>query len=81
MKSQHVRVVGAGLIGTSIALGLASRGASVELHDEDQNALDLAKDLLAPHVKVGVPDLVIVATPPKTILNVLKREFGNNPQA
>ena len=81
MKSQHVRVVGAGLIGTSIALGLASRGASVELHDEDQNALDLAKDLLAPHVKVGVPDLVIVATPPKTILNVLKGEFGDNPQA
>ena len=81
MKSQHVRVVGAGLIGTSIALGLASRGASVELHDEDQNTLDLAKDLLAPHVKVGVPDLVIVATPPKTILNVLKTEFGDNPQA
>ena len=81
MKTQHVRVVGAGLIGTSIALGLASRGVSVELHDEDQNALDLAKDLLAPHVKVGVPDLVIVATPPKTILNVLKKEFGHNPQA
>ena len=81
MKTQHVRVVGAGLIGTSIALGLASRGVSVELHDEDQNTLDLAKDLLAPHVKVGVPDLVIVATPPKTISNVLKKEFGNNPQA
>ena len=81
MKTQHVRVVGAGLIGTSIALGLASRGVSVELHDEDQNALDLAKDLLAPHVKVGVPDLVIVATPPKTILNVLKKESGSNPQA
>jgi len=69
------------LIGTSIALGLASRGVSVELHDEDQNTLDLAKDLLAPHVKVGVPDLVIVATPPKTILDVLKKEFGHNPQA
>jgi prephenate dehydrogenase len=81
MKTQHVRVVGAGLIGTSIALGLASRGVSVELHDEDQSALDLAKDLLAPHVKVGVPDLVIVATPPKTILNVLKKESGSNPQA
>lgn len=81
MKTQHVRVVGAGLIGTSIALGLASRGVSVELHDEDQNALDLAKDLLAPHVKVGVPDLVIVATPPKTILNVLKKESASNPQA
>jgi prephenate dehydrogenase len=81
MKTQHVRVVGAGLIGTSIALALASRGVSVELHDEDQNALDLAKDLLAPHVKVGVPDLVIVATPPKTILDVLKKEFGHNPQA
>ena len=81
MKTQHVRVVGAGLIGTSIALRLASRGVSVELHDEDQNALDLAKDLLAPHVKVGVPDLVIVATPPKTILNVLKKEFGSNSQA
>jgi len=81
MKTQHVRVVGAGLIGTSIALALASRGVSVELHDEDQNALDLAKDLLAPHVKAGVPDLVIVATPPKTILSVLKKEFRNNPQA
>ena len=81
MKTQHVRVVGAGLIGTSIALGLASRGVSVELHDEDQNTLDLANDLLAPHVKVGVPDLVIVATPPKTILKVLKKEFRSNPQA
>jgi prephenate dehydrogenase len=81
MITQHVRVVGAGLIGTSIALALASRGVSVELHDEDQNTLDLAKDLLAPHVKVGVPDLVIVATPPKTILSVLKKEFGSNPQA
>jgi prephenate dehydrogenase len=81
MKTQHVRVVGAGLIGTSIALALASRGVSVELHDQDRYALDLAKDLLAPHVKVGVPDLVIVATPPKTILDVLKKEFGHNPQA
>jgi prephenate dehydrogenase len=81
MKTQHVRVVGAGLIGTSIALGLANRGVSVELHDEDQRALGLAKDLLAPHMKAGIPDLVIIATPPKTILSVLKREFSYNPQA
>jgi prephenate dehydrogenase len=81
MKTQHVRVVGAGLIGTSIALGLANRGASVELHDEDKSALDLAQDLLSPHVKVGVPDLVIIATPPQSIIDVMKREFGRNPQA
>ena len=78
---KHVRIVGAGLIGTSIALGLASRGVSIELQDDDASTLDLAKDLLSPHLKEGRPDLVVIATPPQAVFETLKNEFILNPQA
>ncbi|MEY3374492.1 MAG: hypothetical protein RIT18_1123, partial [Actinomycetota bacterium] len=66
LKIKHVRVVGTGLIGTSIALGLASRGVSIDLHDEDPETLKLARDLLAPHLAEVSPDLVVIATPPQS---------------
>ena len=39
-------VIGAGLIGTSIALGAKKIGAEVELLDEDGRAQALANDLV-----------------------------------
>ena len=80
MKSRSIRIVGAGLIGTSIGLALKAAGASIEFVDVDVNAELLANDL----VKSGKsenPDLVIIATPPSVFKSVIERESTLNPQA
>ncbi len=46
MKSKSVRIVGAGLIGTSIGLALKAAGASVQFADIDAKAELLANDLV-----------------------------------
>ena len=80
MKSKSVRIVGAGLIGTSIGLALKAAGASVQFVDVDANAELLANDL----VKSGNfenPDLIIIATPPSAFKSAIEREANLNPQA
>ena len=80
MKSKSVRIVGAGLIGTSIGLALKAAGASVQFVDVDANAELLANDL----VKSGNfenPDLIIIATPPSSFRSAVEREETLNPQA
>jgi prephenate dehydrogenase len=39
-----IRIIGSGLIGTSIGLALAARGVQVEMLDLDQKAQKLAQD-------------------------------------
>ena len=59
-------VIGAGLIGTSIALGAKRAGAEVELLDADGRAEALANDLLSKDrsdQRISNPDLVVIATP------------------
>ncbi|MFM7451822.1 MAG: prephenate dehydrogenase, partial [Actinomycetota bacterium] len=80
---QSVRIVGAGLIGTSIALALVQQGVFVSIDDADQKALALAKDLLAPYLKGNGQerkefDLFIIATPPASTVSALKAEFAAN---
>ena len=80
MKSKSVRIVGAGLIGTSIGLALKAAGASVQFVDVDAKAELLANDL----VKTGKsenPDLVIIATPPSAFKTAIEREATLNPEA
>lgn len=62
MLLSHVRIIGSGLIGTSIGLGLVQRGISVSMVDVDPAAQALAQDLMksAPN---DDPDLVILASP------------------
>ena len=49
---ERVRIVGAGLIGTSIALALSAHGVRVELTDSSTAAANLANDLVgASHVE------------------------------
>ena len=55
-------VIGAGLIGTSIALGAKRAGAEVELFDEDGRAQNLANDLVLSS-KIDNPTIVVIATP------------------
>ena len=80
MNSKSVRIVGAGLIGTSIGLALKAAGASVQFADIDAKAELLANDL----VKAGRfenPDLVIVATPPSAFKSAIEREATLNPES
>jgi prephenate dehydrogenase len=82
---QNLRIVGTGLIGTSIALRAGQAGMKLELADSNLTNLNLAKDLLAPYLldseNAQLIDLVIVATPPMTTFEVLKAEFESNPNA
>jgi prephenate dehydrogenase len=80
VKSKSVRIVGAGLIGTSIGLALKAAGSSVQFVDVDKNAELLANDLVkAP--EITTPDLVIIATPPSAFKSSIERESTLNPQA
>ena len=75
-----VRIVGSGLIGTSIGLGLVQRGVVVEMVDSDPSAQALAKDLTG-GVAVVDPDLVIFALPTSALTQVIAREVALNPQS
>jgi prephenate dehydrogenase len=80
-----VRIVGTGLIGTSIALALAQNGVKLELDDSNPENLRLAKDLISAQLvtteDIGDFDLIIIATPPSVSFELLKREFANNPDS
>jgi len=65
-------VIGAGLIGTSIALGAKRAGAEVELIDEDGRAQALANDLVE-SIKVSDPTIVVIATPTSALEGILNR--------
>ena len=75
-----VRIVGSGLIGTSIGLGLVQRGIAVEMVDSDPSAQALAKDLTG-GVAVVDPELVIFALPTSQLSQVIQGEIALNPQS
>jgi prephenate dehydrogenase len=62
----HVRIIGAGLIGTSIGLGLRSLGWPVTISDANLDVERLARGIGAGDApgESDEPDLVIVAVPP-----------------
>lgn len=78
-----VRVVGTGLLGTSVALGLRGCGVRVLLHDPSPTALALAVDVGAGERDRGtVPvELVVVAAPPDVTATVVAEELKTHPEA
>ena len=80
MNTKSVRIVGAGLIGTSIGLALRAAGAAVEFVDIDENAELLANDLVKAS-KLESLDLIIIATPPSSFKSAIERESTLNPKA
>ncbi|GAA0983347.1 prephenate dehydrogenase [Nocardiopsis tropica] len=77
---RRVTVIGAGLIGTSIALALRARDVDVVLTDPDPASLRLACDLGAgrPLDETADPsaapaDVAVVAAPPAVVPQVLRR--------
>ena len=65
-------VIGAGLIGTSIALGAKRAGAEVQLFDEDGRAQNLANDLVE-SVEIADPTIVVIATPTSALVGAINR--------
>ena len=75
-----VRVVGSGLIGTSIGLGLAALGIAVDMEDIDPRAKSLAQDLVKSK-ELASPELVILALPSSQLLSAIKTELERNPNS
>lgn len=80
-----VRVVGTGLLGTSIALGLRCHGVTVTLADASPTNVALAVDLGAGQAAGTptdpVPGLIVVAVPPDVTAQVAATELTAHPTA
>src|SRR5665648_454359 len=80
----RVRIVGTGLIGTSLGMALSRKGFQVSLDDPSPAAAALARDLgagvLAADTTV-VPDVVVVAAPPDVVADVVAAELSRWPNA
>jgi prephenate dehydrogenase len=79
-----VRVVGTGLLGTSVGLGLRACGVDVVLADPSPTALAMARDLGAgrlPGTDDNEPALVVVAAPPDVTARVVATELVEHPAA
>ena len=77
---QSIRVVGAGLIGTSIGLKMKSLGCKVEIIDIDTNSMKLAQDLVKSE-KLSEPELIIIAVSVDANVKVVIEQINNNPNS
>ncbi|WP_375401607.1 prephenate dehydrogenase [uncultured Amnibacterium sp.] len=78
-----VRIVGTGLLGTSVGLGLTPQGVDVVLDDASPSALALAFDYGAGRHARADDDvaLVVVAVPPDRTAAVVAAELAAHPRA
>jgi len=74
------RIVGAGLIGTSIGLCLKSAGVKVEMIDLDSKSAQLAQDLVK-STPIAEPDLIVVAVPISANQKVVVEQLNANPNS
>ncbi|MCS5720221.1 prephenate dehydrogenase [Herbiconiux sp. CPCC 205763] len=78
-----VRVVGVGLLGTSIGLGLRARGVDVILSDASPTNVSIAVDYGAGRGATDgdEPQIVVVCVPPDVTASVIVRELSAYPRA
>lgn len=78
-----VRIVGTGLLGTSLGLALRAEGVDVILANRSPAALRLAVDYGAGRVEADgdVPALVVVATSPDSTASLVASELAAHPTA
>lgn len=76
-----VRIVGAGLLGSSIGHALRARGVDVTLDDASPAQLRLAIDYGAGRAARpdDAPELIVVAVPPDVTADVIARELAAHP--
>lgn len=75
MTLTHVKIVGSGLIGSSIALALAARKIGVTMVDLDPAAASLAQDLVGLPPQGVEADVVVIASPVSTVSQVIRDEI------
>jgi prephenate dehydrogenase len=74
MTLSHIRVIGSGLIGTSIGLALSAHGVKVTMNDIDPKSQELAQDLMG-HLPPATPfELTVIASPVSTVSQVISTE-------
>lgn len=78
-----VRIVGVGLLGTSIGLGLRNRGIEIILADASPTNLSIAVDYGAGRAAAAgdEPQLVVVCVPPDVTAEIVARELAAFPDA
>jgi prephenate dehydrogenase len=80
--STSVRVVGTGLIGTSLGIALSRAGYAVALEDPSPTAVALARDLGAGSLdRDDPPEVVVVAAPPDVAGGVVAAALARWPEA
>jgi prephenate dehydrogenase len=77
----NVKIVGTGLLGTSLGLALARQGVTANLSDQSKSNLRLAIEYGAGQVQSVEPDLVVVCVPPDLTAEVVLAELAANPNA
>lgn len=79
----QVKIVGTGLIGTSIGLALSKLGVSVTLEDVSPANVRLASDYGAGSkaTSADLPELIVVCVPPDVTARVVAAELSNFPDA
>lgn len=77
-----VHVVGAGLIGTSIALASKISGYSVTIEDIEAGSEELARDLLhSREERPSSPDIIFVAVPPLNVSETVLQQLKLHPES
>ena len=75
-----VRIVGSGLIGTSLGLCLKSAGVEIEMLDTDLKSAQLAQDLVK-STQISQPDLILIAVPISANQKVVVEQLNANPKS
>ena len=77
---RSARIVGSGLIGTSLGLCLKSAGVEIEMVDIDLKSAQLAQDLVKSN-QINQPDLILVAVPISANQKVVVEQLNANPNS
>ena len=77
----NVKIIGAGLLGTSLGLALARNGVTAWLSDQSKSALRLAIEYGAGSDSGPEPDLVVVCVPPDATADVVVAQLQLHPNA
>lgn len=79
MAIKRVKIIGSGLIGTSIALALAKSGSDVTMIDRSSNSAALAQALVGGSGNHKGPfDLTVIALPPSAITDEFLKEISED---
>ena len=81
MNTPEIKIVGVGLLGTSLGLALKNHGVVAQLTDQSKANLRLAIEYGAGVESETEPDLIVVCVPPDLTAGVVASELAAHPSA